>query len=171
MAKIAGAYYLADAASALATGWLSDMWIRRGFTPTVVRKSAMAIGYTTAAIALAGCAVAGPRTYLVWLMAVGVGCGMGGSGTFAFSQALAGPQAAGSWTGLQNGVANLAGVVGPALTGFVVDRTGHFLAAFAITAAVSMVGSLTWVLAIGRLEQVKWRLPPGSLVRAARDPA
>jgi MFS family permease len=170
MAKTAGAYYLAEAASAIATGWLSDLCIRRGFTSTMVRKTAMAIGYTTAAIALVSCAVASPGTYLAFLMAVGVGCGMGGSGTFAFSQALAGAHAAGRWTGLQNGVANLSGVVGPALTGFLVDRTGHFLAAFAITAAVSMVGALTWVLAIGRLEQVKWTPQPGRLVEAAGDP-
>jgi len=149
-------YYLVDAGSAIVSGWLWDFWIRSGGTSTVVRKSAMAIGYTTAAVAIAGCAMAGPHEYLWWLMATGVGWGMGGSGTCAFSQTLAGPRAAGKWTGLQNGIANLAGVLGPALTGFLVDRTGHFLAAMAITAAVAMAGALLWVLAIGRLEQVSW---------------
>ena len=62
MAKTAAVYYLVDATSAIATGWFSDFWIRRGFTPTLVRKSAMAIGHTTAAIALAGCVLAGPHT-------------------------------------------------------------------------------------------------------------
>jgi ACS family D-galactonate transporter-like MFS transporter len=154
MINIAAVYYLVDATSAIATGWLSDFWIRNGGTPTAVRKSAMAIGYTTAAIALAACAMAGPRTYLGWLMATGVGCGIGGSGTYAFSQTLAGPRAAGRWTALQNGIANLAGVVGPALTGFLVDRTGNFSVALAITAAVSLAAALLWVLAIGPLEQL-----------------
>jgi cyanate permease len=69
---------------------------------------------------------------------------MSGAGVFAFSQTLAGPQAAGRWTGLQNGFANLSGVVAPALTGCVVDRTGNFVAPMVITTAVLLVGGLAW---------------------------
>lgn len=156
MARTAGLYYLVDAASALATGWLADFWIRRGGTPTRVRKSAMLLGHTTAAIALGGCALAGPDSYRVWLMVAGVGCGMAGAGVFAFAQTLAGASAAGKWAGLQNTVGNLAGVVGPALTGFVVDWTGNFLAPFAISVAVAVAGALAWVFWVGTLEPVAW---------------
>jgi MFS family permease len=157
MAKTASAYYLIDALSAIATGWLSDFFIRRGHTPTLVRKSAMAIGHTVAALALAGCALANSRWYLVYLVAIGVGEGVAGSGPFAFSQTLAGPHATGKWTGLQNGFANLAGVVAPALTGFLVDRTGSFVAPFAVAAAVLVAGGLSWVFVVGRVEQVDWK--------------
>jgi len=167
MAKTASVYYLVDAASAIATGWLSDFWIRRGGTPTVVRKSAMAIGFTIAAIAVGACVVAGPHTYLAWLMMAGVGCGMAGSGPFAFSQTLAGPAAAGRWTGLQNGFANLAGVVAPAVTGLLVDRTGSFLTPFAITTAVLMAGGFAWVFVVGRVEQVSWTSKRRGLPAAA----
>jgi ACS family D-galactonate transporter-like MFS transporter len=156
MAKTLAVYYLVDAASALATGWLTDLWIRRGFTTTVVRKSAMALGWTTAAVGLAGCALAGSRFYWGWLMTTAVGCGMGKSGTFAFAQTLAGPQAAGKWTGLQNGFGNLAGVVAPALTGFLVDWSGNFQAALAITAGVSLLSAMSWVFLVGQVKQVAW---------------
>jgi MFS family permease len=156
MAKVASAYYLIDSLSATTTGWLSDFLIRRGHTPTLVRKSAMGIGHTIAAIALAGCAVANSQWFLVWLVAIGVGEGAAGSGPFAFSQTLAGPDATGKWTGLQNGFANLSGVVAPALTGFLVDRTGNFLAPLAVTAVVLAVGGLSWVFGVGRVEQVSW---------------
>jgi len=115
----------------------------------------MAIGFATAAIAVAAGA-ARAHAYLLWLMAVGVGSGMGAAGIFAFSQTLAGPQAAGRWTGLQNGFANLAGVVAPALTGFAVDWTGNFVASMAITTAVLIVGGMAWVFVVGRVEQVNW---------------
>ncbi|HTD25086.1 MAG TPA: MFS transporter [Terriglobales bacterium] len=163
MAKTAGLYFLVEAAAAISCGWLSDSFIRRRYTPTLVRKSAMALGHTIAGIAIAACVVAGPHTYLAWLMAAAVGSGMISSGVYAFSQTLAGPQAAGTWTGFQSGFANLAGVVAPALTGFLVNRTGNFLAALAVTASVSMVGSLAWVLAVGRLEQVTWAPKRGGL--------
>jgi MFS transporter, ACS family, D-galactonate transporter len=95
--------------------------------------------------------------YLLCLVAVGIGCGTARAGPFAFSQTLAGSHATGKWTGLQNGFANLAGVVAPALTGFLVDRTGKFLAPLVITAAVLMAGALSWVFAVGRVEQVCWK--------------
>ena len=156
MTMTATVYYLIDATSSTTTGWLADFWIRQGMTPTLVRKSVMAIGHSAAAIALTGCALAGPHTYFGWLMAAGVGSGIAGSGVFAFSQTLAGPQVAGTWTGLQNGFANLAGVVGPWITGMVVDRTGHFEGAFLIVAGLLVAGGLSWVFAVGRLEQVNW---------------
>ena len=157
MVKIASAYYAIEGLSAMTTGWFSDFFIRRSYTPTLVRKSAMAVGHTIAAIALAGCAMTTSQWYLFCLVAVGIGCGTARSGPFAFSQTLAGPRATGKWTGLQNGFANLSGVVAPALTGFLVDRTGQFLAPLAITAVVLMAGGLSWVFGVGRVEQVCWK--------------
>jgi MFS transporter, ACS family, D-galactonate transporter len=157
MPKIASAYYAIEGLSAITTGWFSDFFIRRNYTPTLVRKSAMAIGHVIAGIALGGCALANSHWYLSCLAAIGIGCGTARAGPFAFSQTLAGPHATGKWTGLQNGFANLSGVVAPALTGFLVDRTGSFLAPLAIAAAVLMAGGLSWVFAVGRVEQVSWK--------------
>src|SRR2546427_778884 len=106
-----------------------------------------------------------------WLMAAGVGCGMVGSGIFAFTQTLAGSHAAGRWAGLQNGFANFAGVVAPALTGFVVDRTSSFAAPLAITAAVLMLGGLAWIFVVGRVEQVSWASKGENLTATATGAA
>jgi len=156
MVNVAALYYTIDAAAALATGWITDLWISRGLIAGFIRKSAMALGWTIAAIGFLGCSSAGPHSYLAWLMVTGVGCGIGNSGIWAFSQTLAGPQAAGRWVGLQNGFANLAGVIGPALTGFIVDWTGHFRVALVITAGVCLLSGISWVFLVGRLEQVAW---------------
>ncbi len=156
MARVAGMYYSVDAASAIATGLLQDFGVRKGLTATVVRKSAMALGFSIAAVAVLGCAVAGPQTYLYWLMAAGIGCGMTSPGIFTFCQTLAGPHAVGKWYGAQNGFSNLAGVVGPALTGFVVQGTGNFVMPFAITSLLCVVGGLAWVFLVGPVEQINW---------------
>jgi ACS family D-galactonate transporter-like MFS transporter len=167
MAKVASAYYASEGLSAITTGWLSDFFIRRSYTPTLVRKSAMAVGHTIAAIALAGCALANSHWYLFCLAAVGIGCGTARAGPFAFSQTLAGPRATGKWTGLQNGFANLSGVVAPALTGFLVDRTGKFLAPLAIAAGMLVAGGFAWVYGVGRVEQVSWESESGEAPVAA----
>lgn len=166
MSKTVALYYLIDAASAIATGWVADFSIRHGFTTTMVRKSAMALGWTIAAIALAGCALAGPYSYLGWLIVSAVGNGMGISGTFAFSQTLAGSQAVGRWVGLQNGIGNLAGVIGPALTGFIVDWTGQFQDALMLTAGISLLAAISWVFLVGRVERVDWMINTDPLIAA-----
>jgi len=157
MAKIASAYYAIEALSAITTGWLSDSSIRSGYTPTLVRKATMAMSHTIAGIALTGCVLADSQWYRLCLVALGIGSGAARAGPLVFTQSLAGPHATGKWTGLQNGFANLAGVVAPALSGFLVDRTGKFLTPFAITALVLMAGGLAWVFWVERVEQVVWK--------------
>jgi len=167
MVNNAALYYAVDAAAAFATGWTTDFWIRRGLAVGFVRKSAMAIGWTVAAGGFVGCSSAAPDSYLPWLIVTGVGCGIGNSGIWAFSQTLAGPQAVGRWVGVQNGFANLAGVVGPALTGFIVDWTGHFKVALLITAGVCLLSGVCWVFLVGRLEPVAWNRAVESDLAAA----
>jgi MFS transporter, ACS family, D-galactonate transporter len=170
MVNKAALYYTVDAAAAFATGWITDFWIQRRSAAGRVRKSAMALGWTIAAIGFLGFSSAGPHSYLAWLIVTGVGCGIGNSGIWAFSQTLAGPHAAGRWVSLQNGFANLAGVVGPALTGFIVDWTGHFQAALVITAAVCLLSGISWVFLVGRFEQVVWtRAADGDLAAAVPE--
>ncbi len=158
MSVAAGALWVVDSLSSVATGTITDMCIRRGASPTTARKWAMAVGFTLAAVSLVGCAFAGEHTYLAWLIACAVGSGTANAGTFAFAQTLAGPHAAGKWVGLQNGIANMAGVTGPALSGFLVDRTGHFAAAFAVAAVITLCGAFAWCWGVQRLEAVEFGL-------------
>jgi MFS transporter, ACS family, D-galactonate transporter len=156
MVKIAALYYTVDAAAALATGCIADFWIRRGFAAGMIRKTAMVLGWTTAAGGLLGCSSAGPNSYFPWLMIAAVGLGTGNASVWTFTQTLAGPRAVGRWAGLQNGFGNLAGVIGPALTGFTVDWTGHFQVAIGITAAVCLLGALVWLFLVGEFREVRW---------------
>jgi len=156
MVRTAGLLYVVDSVSCVATGWIADRCIRGGGSPTFVRKWAMGFGFALAAVALTSCALSGPRTYLYCLAAMAVGSGASNAGTFAFAQTLAGPRAAGKWVGMQNAVANLAGITGPALTGFLVDWTGHFALALASVALVTVAGGLAWVFVVRKLEQVNW---------------
>jgi MFS family permease len=76
--------------------------------------------------------------------------------SWAISQMLAGPRMVGRWVGVQNFVGNLGGAVAPALTGFLLDRTGFFYWPFLITAVVAWIGGLSWWLVVGPLHEVDW---------------
>jgi MFS family permease len=82
--------------------------------------------------------------------------GMFASNVWAVTQTLAGPHAAGKWTAVQNGFGNFSGVVGPAVTGWLVERTGLFSLSFAVAAGVALTGAAIFVFGIGPLKQVEW---------------
>ena len=162
MARAAGAFFLIEAASALITGWVADSLIRGGRSPSIVRKSMMAFGTIIAAAGLLFCAFAGARAYPWGLALTTVGGGVFSSGYFTFGQTLAGPLAAGRWVGLQNGLTNVSGIVGPAVTGFLLDRTGGFAVPLIVTAAMTLISGWAWVFLTGPLKQVEWTKMPAA---------
>jgi ACS family D-galactonate transporter-like MFS transporter len=156
MAKIGGAAYIMGACLAILSGWASDRWIRSGATPDRVRKTFVAGGLGAAGVFLLLSAIS-PPSLSVALLTLGIGFqSISSSNIWAITQTLAGPYAAGRWTGLQNFVGNLAGVVAPALTGYVLDRTGHFYWPFAILTMIALGGTTSWLFVVGPVAEVTW---------------
>jgi ACS family D-galactonate transporter-like MFS transporter len=167
MGTIGGAAYLLLAVSALLCGWCSDLWIARGGTPTRVRKT-----FTATGLAISSCSclavvafASDARLAVLFLFVTCAGAGLCTANLWAITQTIAGPLAAGKWSGLQNCFGNFAGIIAPALTGFVVQRTGHFFWAFAVTAGVLLAGALSWAFVVGRVEPLRWK-GKGFAVRA-----
>ncbi len=109
--------------------------------------------------------------YALRMMVMGCGLGFCGPNIFAFAQTLAGPAAAGKWTGMQNCLGNIAGVVVGPITGFIVDRTGHFGWAFTVCAAVTVLGGISWIQLVGHLTQINWRVESHAATAAATNAA
>ena len=156
MVHTAALYYTVDAGAALASGVLTDRLIRSGAAAGAVRKAIMVVGFGVAALGFMGCAQSGSHDYLAWLIVTGIGLGTGNAGVWTFTQTLAGPRAVGRWSSLQNGFGNLAGVLGPMLTGYLVQWRGTFTAAILVTAGTCLVGALVWGRLIGEFRQVDW---------------
>jgi ACS family D-galactonate transporter-like MFS transporter len=156
MARIGGVGYLCYSAAAVVFGWISDRWIAAGGTPTLVRKTIAGVGAGGAGLLLLGCALAGPTISVILLLLAFAAGGMCGSNIWAITQTLAGPRMAGRWTGFQNFLGNLAGIIAPAVTGFVVDYTGRFFAAFVIMAVVAMLAALSYFFVIGPVKEIAW---------------
>ncbi len=156
MATIGALAYFITAGATTIAGWLSDRMIAGGATPTRVRKTCTGMGLALTTIVLAVTVVSDRTLSMVFLMLACVFYGIFASSHWAITQTLAGPLAAGKWTGLQNFVANLAGVAAPAVTGFVVEETGRFFWAFAAAAGVVLAGAATYVFGLGRVEPEKW---------------
>jgi MFS transporter, ACS family, D-galactonate transporter len=155
---VAGALpFLFTAISTTVAAWLSYRAIAAGATPTRVRRFCTGVGLAIASVIVVVPLIPDPRAALLVLIVASIGYGLFTSSIWAISQTIAGPIAAGRWTGLQNFIGNLAGVVAPVVTGFVVQRTGHFFGAFAVTAAVVLGGSLVCLFGLGAVEPAHWR--------------
>jgi MFS transporter, ACS family, D-galactonate transporter len=157
MGLLSALVFAVIAATSVVTGWLSDRWIGRGGSPTRVRKTFTGAGLAGATIVVTVGATQDETMAMALLLVACICYGCFASNHWAISQTLAGPLAAGKWTGLQNGVGNLAGVASPWVTGWVVQQTGKFYLAFLVAAAVVLTGACSYVFIIRRVEQVPWR--------------
>lgn len=155
MTSIAGGAYLVNALSALAGGWLIDRIVKSGRTDLAYKGIAGASQLGSVACMLC-MAMATPPVALAAIYAYQVLCGAASPCTFAASQILAGPVAAGRWVGIQNAIANLSGIVAPVLTALVIRDTQHFAPAFIAAAVISMLGFIAWVWIIPRVAPVDW---------------
>lgn len=156
MARVGGLIFLLFAIASTISGKLGDRWIAAGGSPTRVRKTMAVSGELGMGIFFVA-AVFAPDSLVVPMLAlVGLFMGIQASTIWAITQTIAGPMMVGRWIGVQNFLGNLAGWVAPALTGILLDRTGHYYWAFCITAAFCWMGALSWIVVVGPVEEVDW---------------
>ena len=146
--------YAAQAFAAFLFGALSDRWTRAGRREATIRRAMMIGGQLVAAAAVLGLTFAhSPAAIGVLLCLAGVATGALSLNTYAIGQMFAGPRATGTWIGFQNALGNVSGIVGPIVTGIIVDRAG-FSVAFIVTAAVCAAGALWWLIAVPPIRQL-----------------
>jgi MFS transporter, ACS family, D-galactonate transporter len=157
MGKIGALAYALMALVALTSGYVSDRLIAAGRSVTLVRKSMISFAQAFGGLALAACAFAETRNAIVLLVLAAAAYGFNISNTWVIPQILAGPRASGRWTGLQNFFGNIAGIVAPVVTGFLVQHTGTFLYAFLLAGTMSILGAASWLFLLGPLQQIPFR--------------
>jgi len=158
MALLGSLPFWGMAVASLAGGWASDLWIARGGTPTRVRKTFAVTGLLLCAgLMLPAALVADSWLASGFLIASCVSLGIFTSNVWAITQTLAGPEAAGKWTGIQNFIGNLGGVISPIVAGLIVEKTGSFFLAFAAAAVILVLGAACYVFLVPRVEPIVWR--------------
>jgi MFS transporter, ACS family, D-galactonate transporter len=157
MAVLGSVPFWGLAVSTTICGWASDNLIMRGVSATRVRKAFAASGLLLCTLVLPAAMIDSANISVVLITFAYLAFGLCTSNHWAITQTLAGPSAAGKWTGMQNGFGNLAGVVAPLVTGLIVSRTGSFYLAFVVVAILLVVGATSYVFVIGPLVPVDWK--------------
>jgi len=126
--------------------WMADRWVQRGADLTRVRKTMQVIGLLGSA-AFFWCvqyATSAP-------MALSLMCGVMGSLALTWSgfgpnHMDIAPCYADVLMGITNTAGSLPGIIGVALTGWLVQTTGTYTAAFTLAAATQVLGAIVWVI-------------------------
>ena len=155
MTYLATLGFLAQSASAIAQGWVSDRLVRAGGDEASIRRALMIGGNVAMAVAIVAIMRAQTATEIgLWLIMFGAAAATGGVNLYAIAQMFAGPRASGSFIGIQNGLGNVPGIVMPIVTGLIIDWTGLYDNAFLLTAAVCAASALWWAFAVPKIEPV-----------------
>lgn len=147
--------YIVQGFSAMFWGWVSDRWVRAGWDEGRVRIGLMCLYHLVSAASILGIGFSTSQPMiLAWLVFGALFGGIGGAHVYAIAQIYAGPRAAGTWVGVMNGVGNTSGILGPIITGLLIQQTASYTSAFVVSATIVAMGAIWWWIALPKVEQI-----------------
>jgi MFS transporter, ACS family, D-galactonate transporter len=141
---------------AIIAGHVADSLISKGGSATKIRKSFVATGFLLSVAAYPSAFVEDLTVSLVLLNIAYAGLGIVVSNHWAITQTLAGQVAAGRWSGVQNCIGAIMGIIAPITSGYIVQLTGSYTLAFLIMAILAIVGAAAYVFMVGEVAPINW---------------
>ena len=142
---LSAAPWLTSFVMANVAGSVADRLINGGRSPTFVRKLMQVSGLVGAALFLLSLQAAGSATTGTVLMCCATGSLALCIAGFSPNPFDIAPRYADVIWGISNTFATIPGIVGVAVTGWLVERTGSYTAPFVVTAAVAVAGALVFL--------------------------
>lgn len=144
MAVFSSVPYLIGLIITLASGTLSDWFVRRGYHEVRVRKTFIAVGLAIACL-IVPAGIVDDKMTAVWLLTLAL-CGLNicGPNTWSLTQAVSEKKIVGTVAGIQNFGGNVGGIIAPALTGYLVLHTHSFTLAMSLAGVILVGGILAY---------------------------
>jgi MFS transporter, ACS family, D-galactonate transporter len=133
--------YFVFGASEPIGGWIADRLVQRGWSETRARKGVVTFGFLTGLLLIPAARVNTPGV-AVALIVGGCLVGLATGNLLVILQSCAPPRAIGLWTGVYNFIGNIAGILSPLITGFLIERSGSYTPPFILAAALIAVGPI-----------------------------
>jgi ACS family D-galactonate transporter-like MFS transporter len=143
--------YFVFGASEPIGGWIADRLVHRGWSEAKARKGVVTGAFLTGLLLIPAARVDAPGT-AVALIVGGCLVGLATGNLLVILQSCAPPAEIGLWTGVYNFVGNIAGILSPLVTGFLIDRTDSYTAPFVLAASLIAVGPLALWTVVGDLK-------------------
>jgi len=151
----------------LVGGWLVDALIQRGRNPVRVRQTIL-IGGMALGLAMFGAAGATtPLAALFWISIALGGLAAAAPVAWSIPSLIAPRRGVGTLGGIINFASQVAAIAAPIVTGYIVQATHSFSAAFIAAAAFLVVGIAGYVLLLGPMEPIAPEPASASLLRSS----
>jgi nitrate/nitrite transporter NarK len=125
--------------------------IHRGHDETRTRKTILTISFLSGLLLIAVVYARTATAALVFLTGASL-VGLGTGNIFAILQSCAPPGEVGVWTGIENLVGNVGGILAPLVTGFLIAHTGSYVPGFTFAAILLVMGLLAYWIIVGELK-------------------
>jgi len=143
--------YFVFGASEPIGGWIADRLVAsRGWTETRARKWVVTVAFLTGLCLIPAARVTEP-THALALIIGGCLVGLSTGNLLVVLQGCAPRDQIGLWTGVYNFIGNIAGILSPLMTGFLIAQTGSYAPAFVLAAALIAIGPLALWFITGEL--------------------
>jgi ACS family D-galactonate transporter-like MFS transporter len=133
---------------ATAAGWMADRFIAGGRNPVTVRKAFTVAGFSVACTELIGAQATSLETAVIFAIVSLSGLGLATANYWALTQTLIPGAAIGRISGIQNCSCSLAGIVAPILTGWLLQKTGSYVAPMMAILVALVMGVLAYVFLV-----------------------
>jgi MFS transporter, ACS family, D-galactonate transporter len=131
-------------------GWIGDRMVRGGRNETRVRKGIIAGAFCTGLSLIPAAWAASPATAVLFIIG-GSLVGLATANILVLLQGCAPPDEVGIWTGTENFFGNLAGILAPLVTGFLIAVTGSYKLAFVLSALILLAGIASYWFIVGEM--------------------
>jgi MFS transporter, ACS family, D-galactonate transporter len=135
-------------------GWLIDYMVQQGKDSTKVRKFILVLGLVLALGVVGATTTTNPTVAIFWLSIAVVGISISAPVSWSIPSLIAPKGLVGTVAGFMNFIGNIAGIAAPILTGYIYDKTGSFTNAFIAAAFILVVGIMSYVFVLGKIEQL-----------------
>jgi nitrate/nitrite transporter NarK len=134
-------------------GWIADRLVHMGFDETRTRKGIVTIAFSTGLLLIPAARVDTAATAILLIIG-GSLVGLATGNLLVILQCCAPPGEVGIWTGCENFFGNVAGILAPLTTGFLISETGSYFPGFALAAFVLVAGLGSYWFIVGELHPV-----------------
>jgi MFS transporter, ACS family, D-galactonate transporter len=145
--------FLAAFCGILASGFLSDLLMKRGFSATTARKIPVITGLLLCTSIVGANYVESPALIILFLTIAGFGNGFS-SIAWIFVSALAPKRLLGLTGGVFNFFGNLSSIIVPLVIGLLVHGN-NFAPGLFFVAALALAGVLSYIFLVGKIERVE----------------
>ena len=145
---------VATVADLVVGGWLIDHLIARGHDETRVRKAVLVCGMVLGLAVFGATLTTNPMWAIVWISIALGGLASAAPVGWSLPSLIAPKGGVGTIGGIMNFANNLMGVAAPVVTGFIVGATNSFTNAFLIAGVILVIGIVSFVFVMGRIEPI-----------------